>query len=251
VDDLPAAVELSTEAGWNQTIDDWRMLIERDPEACFGIDLEGQLAATTTLVSYGTELGWIGMVLTRERFQRRGCARLLLEHTIGLANARGVQTLKLDATEFGVPLYSSLGFAEEQPVERWRCERPPMPGAVPEQLDREAFGADRSDLLHSLIGRGHLTTCDGAYAIARPGRVARYLGPCVASNRAAAQKVIEMAIQRGGVWFWDLLSRNSAAVEIAGELGFVPVRRLLRMSRGKELRARKERIFALGGFELG
>ena len=251
VNDLPAAMELSTEAGWNQTIDDWRMLIERDCEGCFGIDLEGQLAATTALVSYGTQLGWIGMVLTRERFRRRGCARALLEYALALASARGVKTLKLDATESGAPLYSSLGFIEEQAVERWQCQRPPGPGVAFELLDHEAFGADRTSLLQSLIGRGNLTTCEGAYAITRPGRIAHYLGPCVAADRAAAQNVIESAIQRGGAWFWDLPPRNSVAVEIASELGFAPVRRLVRMSRGKELRAREERVFALGGFELG
>src|SRR5437762_3624981 len=32
--DLPAAMELSTLAGWNQTADDWRMLLELAPDGC-------------------------------------------------------------------------------------------------------------------------------------------------------------------------------------------------------------------------
>jgi GNAT superfamily N-acetyltransferase len=259
LNDVPAAMELCAEAGWNQTSDDWRMLMERDRHACFGLDLEGALAATTTLVSYGKRLGWIGMVLTRKRFRRRGCARALLERAVELAAARGLETLKLDATELGAPLYTSLGFVEEQPVERWFCERPrgriPVQegpaDAIPEQLDSHAFGADRTALLQALVGRGSLTTLDGAYAVTRPGRIARYLGPCVAEDRVAAQRVIESAISEGGAWFWDLLPGNPAAVDTALGLGFAPVRTLLRMSRGAKLQAQDENVFAIGGFELG
>jgi len=252
-------MDLCTEAGWNQTIDDWRMLIERDRDACFGLDVGGELAATTTLVSYGRQLGWIGMVLTSERFRRRGCARFLLEHALEVAVVRGVETLKLDATAMGAPLYESLGFAVEQPVERWlRGERTGLgaamqsaAGAIPGQLDTAAFGADRTGLLQSLAARSILTTCEDAYAMTRPGRMAHYLGPCVATSRAAAQRVVESATDSGGPWCWDLLPVNSAAVEVAQALGFAPARRLQRMSRGIELRARDENIFALGGFELG
>jgi len=257
--DLPAAMELCTEAGWNQTIGDWRMLLERDSDTCFGMDVEGELAATTTLVSYGTRLGWIGMVLTRERFRRRGYARILLEHTMEVAAARRLETLKLDAAAMGAPLYESLGFAVEQPVERWlrgECGGVPTAiphavGTIPQKLDTQAFGVDRTALLQSLALRSRLATCEGAYAMTRPGRMARYLGPCTAADSAAAQSVIEAAIGSGGPWCWDLLPANAAAVGIAQSLGFAPVRRLQRMSRGAKLRARDDNVFALAGFELG
>jgi hypothetical protein len=38
---------------------------------------------------------------------------------------------------------------------------------------------------------------------------------------------------------------------MARDLGFTPQRHLMRMVRGKELRAHEELIFALAGFELG
>jgi hypothetical protein len=47
---LPAALELSEQAGWNQTADDWHMLIDLAPEGCLAIEVEGDLAATTTLL---------------------------------------------------------------------------------------------------------------------------------------------------------------------------------------------------------
>jgi len=260
LEDVPAAMDLSSEAGWNQIAADWRMLIEHDPQACFALDIDGELAATTTLVCYGKRLGWIGMVLTRERFRRRGCARVLLEHAIAFARARGLQALKLDASEMGLPLYAELGFREEQPVERWRGDIPRglqstlnlKANAMEQQrLDMQAFGADRTALLQSLAGRGRLIISDSAFALTRPGRIANYLGPCVARGETAAQKVIESAFNEEGLWFWDLLPGNGAAVKVARDLGFAPVRRLTRMRLGEPLPECDEMVFAIGGFELG
>jgi hypothetical protein len=52
-------------------------------------------------------------------------------------------------------------------------------------------------------------------------------------------------------WSWDLFPKNISAVAMARDLGFTPQRHLMRMVRGKELRAHEELIFALAGFELG
>jgi hypothetical protein len=51
--------------------------------------------------------------------------------------------------------------------------------------------------------------------------------------------------------YWDLLSANKMAVELAGELGFVPKRRLERMSLGKRLDKNDQMVYAIAGFELG
>ena len=51
--DIPAALGLSEQAGWNQTSEDWRTLIDLAPEGCLAIEVGGELAATTTLLCYG------------------------------------------------------------------------------------------------------------------------------------------------------------------------------------------------------
>jgi len=102
--DIVIATELSAEAGWNQTADDWRMLLRLNPENCFGIEFDGRLVSTATLSCYGRKLAWIGMVLTNRAYQRRGFARTLLLHAIARADQLGVESLKLDATDQGQPL---------------------------------------------------------------------------------------------------------------------------------------------------
>src|SRR5579864_5810973 len=117
--DLPAALELSEQAGWNQTADDWRMLIDLAPEGCLAIEVNGELAATTTLLCYGQRLAWIGMVLTKKSYRGLGFARRLLTQALTLADEAAIETVKLDATDQGQPLYEKMGFRSEQAVERW------------------------------------------------------------------------------------------------------------------------------------
>ncbi len=54
-----------------------------------------------------------------------------------------------------------------------------------------------------------------------------------------------------GPMFWDLPEENQAAVELARELGFNPVRRLKRMARGEAPTESLGLVYALSGFETG
>ena len=135
------------------------MLLRLNPGNCFGIDADGRLVSTATLMCYGTQLGWVGMVLTNQTYRRRGFARTLLLHAIERADQLGIESLKLDATEQGQPLYESLGFRAEQPVERWwRPQQPPCGAAIQPASnlvdhDSQAYGADRTELLRALTKR--------------------------------------------------------------------------------------------------
>jgi len=262
--DIPAALELSAEAGWNQTAEDWRVLIDLAPEGCLAIETEGELASTATLLSYGCQLAWIGMVLTRIAYRGRGFALRLLGEAVRLADQMQVQTVKLDATDQGQPLYEKLGFRSEQAVERWA--RPhsadiPIPSGLPDATasdtwqaaDHRAFGADRSALLERLARRNPPLSRGQSYLLTRPGRVTSYLGPCVADAPETARSLVERALQSAstGGWSWDLLLENTHAVALARDLGFAPKRHLLRMVRGKDRRGQDASIFAIAGFELG
>src|SRR6266550_2862912 len=118
-DDLEDAVELSSAVGWNQTAEDWEMLTNLAPDGCFAVEAEGHLVSTTTLLCYQRQLAWIGMVLTRAEYRGRGFARRLLASALERVDSLGIETIKLDATDQGRPVYESLGFKAEQPIERW------------------------------------------------------------------------------------------------------------------------------------
>jgi|YNPMSStandDraft_1061717.scaffolds.fasta_scaffold00711_4 ribosomal protein S18 acetylase RimI-like enzyme len=266
VDDIPRAMRLKEAAGWNQTEPDWMNLIELEPEGCFALETDGLVVSTTTVVCYGRDLAWIGMVLTAPEYRGRGFARRLMEVALAYARARGVAWIKLDATDMGRPLYQSLGFQDEGIVERWALEpreRPTSPPEVSpfvldERLDRLAFGADRRAVLERLA-RWEAASLPGCgYAMGRPGSHAFYFGPCVCRTAESARRLLEYFLARHATEtiFWDLLHSNPAAAELAREHGFQPRRRLARMSlRAREdaapLERREELVYALAGFEYG
>lgn len=262
--DIPSALELSAEAGWNQTAEDWRTLLDLSVKGCLGIEVDGELASTITLLCYGKRLAWIGMVLTRIRYRGRGFARRLLMEALRLADEGHMETVKLDATEQGQPLYEKLGFHREQSVERWW--RPGEGGVVRENgPDREtsedvwrapdvrAFGADRTQLLKHLARRNPPLALGSSYLFSRPGRVSSHLGPCVSEAPETARTLMECALETrvGGGWSWDLLRENAQAVALAHTLGFTLKRHLTRMVRGKDQRGNEQAIYAIAGFELG
>lgn len=259
--DIAQAFQLSAQAGWNQTEEDWQTLLELSPEGCLAIEVDGQLAATTTLLCYGRRLAWIGMVLTRIDYQRRGIARRLMAHVLELADRMGIETIKLDATNQGQPLYESLGFRSEQEIERWsRAGGDAAPAARSRasegrpwlEFDIEAFGADRSKLLSRLANLNSPRCIAKSYLFSRPGRVSAYLGPCVSEDPNTARRMIGECLKDTSCsWSWDLFPRNQEAVALARDLGFAPKRHLVRMARGKELREKENAIYAIAGFELG
>jgi len=261
-DDVKPALDLSSEARWNQTVEDWHMLIDLVPDGCFAIELDGRVVSTTTLMCYQRRLAWVGMVLTKGNYRGRGFARRLLVAALDRADSLGIETIKLDATDQGRPLYERFGFQAEQPIERWL-----RPGsaedltALHQQLlrkhwieyDSEAFGADRSAVLQKLARRSNVYGEWDAYLLARAGRTTAYLGPCVASDPIAARNVIMRAINDSAhvSWSWDLLPANTHAVDLAWELGFTRQRSLTRMARGKPFHGRDDMVYAIAGFELG
>ncbi len=257
-EDIPEAFELSYAAGWNQTAEDWHRLIRLSPDGCFCCTCDGKLVATASLLCHGKDLAWLGMILTHRDYQRRGYAKKLMDRILEFADFRHIPTVKLDATEQGRPVYTKFGFVDEQPIERWQRQPGPIlassailsMGPPNIRNDREAFGADRGALLGTL---GNAWRLGDTYVMERKGARAHYLGPCVAKDPAEAEAAIQavVAMHAHQLCFWDLFPQQESAAQIANDLGFSPVRHLMRMRRGSPLPAKDRLVFATGGFEAG
>lgn len=218
--------------------------------------MNGRIVATATAVRYEMDLAWIGMVLTHPEARRQGHARRAMEAALGWLDGLGVKASRLDATDMGQPLYEDLGYKVECEVGRWKGEsagnlKEDEKGAPNLALDRQATGTDRGKLLEALAQEGCIRGL-GGYAMYRPGRLANYLGPCVAESPEEAQWLLERAAGAvQGPLFWDLPADNQAAVRIARSMGFAPVRLLKRMARGPAPLEQRRLIYALSGFETG
>jgi ribosomal protein S18 acetylase RimI-like enzyme len=277
--DIPAAMRLKESAGWNQTEQDWRNLLAIEPEGCWVYEAgqtpqaAGMVAGSTTIVCYGRDLAWIGMVLVLPEFRGQGIARQLMEHALRFAERRGVARVALDATAMGQPLYRQLGFEDETLIERWEGtapltddredgERPQAAGGAHlEQiadLDRQVFGADRRALMKRLMATAPADcwVAHGGYLLARPGSNAHFLGPCMAQEPQVALRLVRalFARHRGRRFFWDLLPGNRAARDLAASFGFQCARSLIRMSRPAVSAAARPQAswqYAVAGFEYG
>lgn len=263
--DIPGALALSTEAGWNQLEGDWQRLVRLWPNGCFCIRDGGEVISTTVAVTYDRRLAWIAMVLTKVERRGQGLARRLLEQSLAYTDSLGMECVKLDATDLGRPVYEKLGFVDERKVSRWLRRKSPSVNRPPRtekyldselmQMDRKAFGANRTRLLEDLSELNHVYALPGqGYAICRPGRTAVHFGPCVAETNYDAKEILSAALNRHGRedMIWDLADENEGAVRLAMEAGFSRIRKLTRMRRGGDAAlAFSPKIYALAGFELG
>ncbi len=255
--DLPAADELRRLIGWNQTREDWRAVLDLEPQGCY-VALKGsQLVGTVTTTTYGRNLGWIGMMLVHPEHRRQGIAARLMNEAVAYLRALSVRCIGLDATPAGRPLYEKMGFVAEWTLTRWQrtaaTESAPGPSPGTElrtpvdaewpalvELDAAAFGVSRSQLICSLVHRSLAALVWPAqgrplgWGLLRPGTNALYLGPvaCAQTEGALALANGLLARAAGQSVFWDIPDQNDIARNTAESYGFAPVRPLARMRLG-------------------
>ena len=92
----------------------------------------------------------------------------------------------------------------------------------------------------------------------RPGSKAAYFGPAVTHSPDAARELLGwyVAAHAAEIIYWDLLPANTAAVALAREFGFAPLRGLVRMARrgrgdAPDFLHDDSLVFAIAGFEYG
>jgi GNAT superfamily N-acetyltransferase len=118
--DVPAALHLSNESGWNQREQDWRAAVGMTPGASFCATADGAVVGTCIGIAYGT-FSWIAMMLVDPAFQRRGLGAGLLLRTIDALPPD--QPIGLDATAVGRLLYEQHGFHDACSLTRWIADR--------------------------------------------------------------------------------------------------------------------------------
>ena len=269
-EDVPAAVRLKDQVGWNQTAADWEFLLRASPEGCFAAQCEGHVVGTAATIVYEDRVAWVGMVVVDPGHRGQGIGTRLLERAIRHLDDRGAPTIKLDATPHGKPLYEKFGFVAEYPIERWMLARSPAPPAPLAplgdmedllSLDGEAFGVDRGELLRALAQRApHLTLAQReeqrvvGYAFGRRGSHADHLGPWMARSGRVAGALLDEFLNRSerDLIFVDCLVQNPWPLPLLKARGFELSRPLTRMVRGPNTHpGRPELLGAILGPEFG
>jgi GNAT superfamily N-acetyltransferase len=275
VEDLPLAMRLKSQPGWNQTEADWRRFMAITPDACFVAEQDGVPVATTVACVFG-DVAWLAMVLVDEVVRGRGIGTAIVRHAIEYLDHLPVRTIRLDATPLGKPVYEKLGFIEDYPIARYGGVVMNSPRESPDsavsvrvasaddyaelcRFDQQAAGTDRRDFLLRLFAewpddvlvaenRGAIT----GYAAARHGSNAVQIGPCLAIGDVAAALLAAAARRHEGARVViDVPVLNGAATRIAESFGLAHERSLLRMRRGPAVAENASQIWSSSGPELG
>ena len=252
--DLEGALTLSSTAGWNQRLDDWRMLHAIAPAGSFAALSGNRIVGTSIGIDYGG-FGWIAMMLVEPEWRGRGLGRRLLE--AATAAIPPDRPIRLDATPMGRPLYESYGFEDEDVLSRYvaKRDRPrsiapaeshrvrPIAGAdIPAVARQDAvvFGGDRRAVLewafesapqYARIARS--PEGPAQYCFGRHGRLFDQIGPVVASNVDAARELVAAALPaaEGRAVVIDAFDSRPEFTAWLRECGFTVERPLYRMRR--------------------
>jgi GNAT superfamily N-acetyltransferase len=183
--DVEAAVALARAQGWR----DRRLFYEfvlRVPTSQAIVGVVGDRVIATGLATANGPVGWLGALVVAEEYRRRGFGRVMTEELMARLRDAGCETLSLEATDAGRPMYERLGFRlatcyhqlqadhlDERPLPpegaRVRALRQADLTAV-RTLDRLATAEDRSAALEVLAEAG-------GWILEREGSVAGFLLP--------------------------------------------------------------------------
>jgi ribosomal protein S18 acetylase RimI-like enzyme len=273
--DVPAALALCRQAGWNQTAADWQRFLLLEPDGCFLAEEAGTLIGTTTCTVFGP-VAWLAMVLVEPSHRGRGIGAALVQHALDYLERRSVKTVRLDATPLGRPLYERLGFVEQFQIARYGgsvadvAPLSPLAGRgaggegtgdlrAMAELDMSVTRTDRRRLLERLFAEEpsnlHCVWQDSAltgYLMSRPGALADHIGPCIAAPEAGPLLLTDaLRRSRERAVFVDIPVNNEPAKRLVESLGLKTLRHLTRMGRGADVRERLAWLWASSGPEKG
>jgi predicted N-acetyltransferase YhbS len=268
--DLPLGMRLKEQAGWNQTEVDWVRALDLEPEGCFVAELDGRPCGTLTTCLFGS-VAWIALVLVDTGVRGQGIGKALMRQGLEFLDARGVESVRLDATPLGQPLYERLGFVTQFTLSRYAGMLPPAPPVLgvttasverwPDlmALDRQCTGTDRQKLLQRLFeerpAEVRLIEVEGrvhGFRSVRVGANAVQLGPCIANDSAGPVLLADaFHYYQGQRVYLDIPLGNPRPLRLAEGQGLRIQRALTRMVRGRPVIESIERLWASSGPEKG
>jgi predicted N-acetyltransferase YhbS len=271
--DIERAIALTDLESWGYTRADFLRLLALHPDGCFVAQDGGHVVGLLTTTPYG-RVAYLGAVIVQPDRRGERIGDTMMRAALDHLDARGIETVRLNAYLNVVPFYERLGFRAEYENIRWRghptdsvphtCRtiaREDLPRIVP--FDRIFFGADREELLRALAKEFPRT-----FLVAeRQGAVAGYvvgntspgsceIGPWIVNpNREGAGPDLFHGLLRNAnarTVSFTAPAPNRRAHGLARRLGFEEAFRTLRMVRGRDAHhGRPEGVWALAGLEKG
>lgn len=254
--DLPGAMRLSSQQGWNQTETDWKFMIEGEQNVCLLAEYQGKIISTTTAINYSNDVVWISMVLVDQEYRGHGISKLLLKNILDKLSS--CKSIKLDATPEGQRVYKGFDFKDEYQITRMTIDSDGSTSLMDDHeslqliqsediqnivaFDQLSFGANRRALLESLINsypqKAWMVKRNNSVAgfvLGRAGRKYNQIGPVMASDTDLAKILITKLLKESEnkPLVVDVLNDKVDLIHWLTEIGFSPQRSFVRMYQHK------------------
>ncbi|HEX3316992.1 MAG TPA: GNAT family N-acetyltransferase [Solirubrobacteraceae bacterium] len=241
--------------------DTWQWILEAPEGSIFVAERRSEIIGTGAGLLFG-DTGWIGGLGVEPGSRRRGIASRLTTQVVDWLREQGAQTLLLQATAQGQPVYEQLGFVAEGAYRMWavppaRSARRRVDGGhglrplrasdldAVLQLDREVTGEDRG-----LAVRG--AWASGGYALEDGERLRGYHlhtpwgpGPTVAADPDAGLALLEAAQRRDESVRVGIPEANATAARAMTGRGYEEVPGTQRMRLGPPVTWRPDLVFGV------
>lgn len=256
---------LTSRIGWPHSMADLTFLY--DLGSGYVLLDRGRFIGTIMRWRFDENISSLGMVIVAEDFQGRGHARTLMNAVMSDAIVAETeqQTLFLNATEVGAPLYEKYGFAAVGILAQHhgylslksdisRCSQASVEAIHPRdrieilEADRQALGYGRSRLIQSTMSRWTGAVARSGetlvgYCLYRDFGRGRVIGPVVAQDISVAKDLILWCARQDPCGFLRLdIQKNPILSDWLTAMGLTQVSEVLTMVKGP-------RVQATGGFE--
>ncbi|PZF75908.1 GNAT family N-acetyltransferase [Aestuariivirga litoralis] len=267
---IRTACDWARQEGWNPGLKDQEAFAAQDPEGFLGLQVDGELAATISLVSYGPSFGFLGFYICRPDLRGRGLGlalwnealRLKPARSIGLDGVKAQQAnyarsgfvlahenirhggLKPSGYSQGNPALTALAAADAEAIDHFEQKHRLFPAPrtrfLAEWLRHDAMALRRDG---EIVGYGVIRQCHEGWKV----------GPLFADNLGDAETILRGLLTRmpEGTFYLDTPATNRAAVDLAVSLGLKPMFETARMYRGPAPAIDTAKVFGITSFELG
>lgn len=273
--ELDVVVKWAEEEGWNPGVHDAAAFWAADPEGFYGMFLEGELMGSASIVSYGGEMGFVGLFIVKPEWRGKGLGTQFWNFFIGRMKERlkPGATAALDGVFAMQEYYAKSGFVflhrnlrmlgtgEKTAVaDEGVVDLSTMPFETVVDYDRAHFGVARAEFLQSWI------TAEGgaALGVMRAGKLEGFgvvrpchrgfkIGPLFADDAEVADRIFRglSAHAAGQPLFLSIPENNAEAVELAKRHGLIECFGCARMVMGPVPELPWGKIFGVTSFELG
>ena len=270
-EDLEFAVQITDQMSWNFVEEDFKFMMELEPEGCFVLLYDSERVGIATAVCLG-EIGWFGNFIVDESHRNKGAGSMLVKHAVKYLKSNNVETIGLYAYIDKISFYKRFGFkydSEFVVLEGKGLPQPSKPNLRKVQneniqdvidYDCSCFGASRKKLLEPIL-LNSINTCylcieDGqmiGYAVAKVYEEMAELGPLVCKKRRndVAIKLLWVNLNEleGFKVSTCVPKKESAIISMLSKNGFMEKFRVARMFLGSPIV--KDCIYVAESLERG